>query len=185
MKIRKNLAVLFALASFCGSLSASDIHDLSSFKANHLVSPKQDAMKNTIDNVTHNVDVTSVVLHNKGGYLAKLGVEYFISNKDGTHRIHKVTELLSFGGVSHPIKIPAEAFNTRVTAELATGLIWQQSRVIFNEPLCPFNNQWSDGNENRVQDDIWGTTFNSPWSMVKPQDTYANGSPTGYKCGEI
>ena len=184
--MKKNtLLVLILISISLPSFASSDqlINPIDNEKV-QIDEPIQDTHHDS-NNITDNGLDTLIYLNNKGGYVASMGVAYSVSIGGAVHHYQVRSDTVSSFRRTRKIVIPANAYNVTVTGQLATGLVWDRMRTIFNENVCTYNNQWRDSNNNIIQFDVWGTTLNSPWSMVKVNDSWSNGSQSAYKCSEI
>lgn len=190
MKSRK----VILLSIFCGSLShaanasesvncnyvdSSAINSSDGFSCSYTsdVADVSRSMKSRV--LSPNGLPTSLLLHNKGGYVAWMMVEYYTPNRDGTYQYHyNRTSNISVLGFAE-VKLPKDAERVRVQAQLNTSAFWQPIRDIFISAPNASDNIWTRNKsghevENIMQWDVWGTTFHSAYSLVQPQHTEKN-----------
>ncbi|WP_421230912.1 hypothetical protein [Aeromonas sp. 603079] len=152
------------------TLSCSTIMDINS---------EEKSRNSSFNRLSPNSQPTYIRLHNKGGYTSWMKAEYQIRNSDGTISYHYEKTGGTTLGLTSQVKLPADAENVRVQAQLNTLAPWQPIRDIFIKNLTANENVWSGlDRENKkvniIQFDVWGTTFHSNYALVQPKHTERN-----------
>ena len=127
---------------------------------------------------------TKLVVHHKGAYLAFIKMSYLTPNKDGQFDLVSISSNGLYAESLHEWRIPVDAIDLQLTITAATGLIWEPVKVVYSGVLCQYNNIWTDGVYNRMQLDLWASTFNPQGALVQPYNTSYNGADTALTCGE-
>ncbi|TFH89374.1 hypothetical protein [Vibrio ouci] len=122
--------------------------------------------------INFNGNSTEFILHNKGGYFARLILEYdWYDESTGQYYRHKKVS----GAISVGNKTSFTAGWTvpyaLVSAEMETLAGW---KTIFTDYIYAIENKWAtlDDSFNKMQWDVWGTIFNAPAKQVQPPGTY-------------
>ena len=127
--------------------------------------------------ITNNGLPTEITYYNKGGYDGRVQVGYtqYINGK-----WKNTVSTLEYRHSSYrTFQVPANAQAVIFRSDLLTGLIWNPMKNIFIQKLCTANNVYisNDNKVNKIQIDTWGTTFNSPWKYMHPENSYLSRDP--------
>ena len=125
---------------------------------------------------------TRFVVHHKGAYYADIKMSYLAPNKDGQFQIVEDFKRRVASISVTEWKIPASAIDLKVKVTIETGLVWEPVRVVYSGSLCQYNNMWADGENNRLQLDLWSSTLNPKVNLVQPYYTSYNGADTTLTC---
>ena len=163
----------------CNNLPASIATDQTSFSCSIQQEHSDTASKSVSKILSPNGLPTNIIFHNKGGYVAWMMVEWYTPNGDGTFSRHYHRSPTISAATFTSLMLPANAERVRVHSQLNTSAFWQPVRDIFIKDLTSSDNVWmrtrkGEDIKNIIQFDTWGTTFNSPWSLVQPQHTDRN-----------
>lgn len=136
------------------------------------VESKQPNAKNHPDYIHFNDASSTFILNNKGGYFARLIVEwdYYSESTGQTYRNKHVSNYITVGNKT-AYNVGTHVPFARVSAELEDLSGW---RTIFTDHVQALENKWQSTtrNENKMQWDVWGTIFNAPYKVVQPAGTY-------------
>ena len=174
---------VFILTFFASSAFAASQENDVSYEETSKLSIEDRVRINVGQEISPNGKMTELSIYNKGGFSSSILIRYLYPSGGKWISVVQNKKNLSLLG-NFKLLLPRDAIDLEVMVSIFTGLIWDPSKMIFSEPLCQYNNQWSDNKFNQMRIDLWGTTFNPKSALVRSAGTHHNGADTSLKCGE-